>query len=971
MLHNLPAKSAAVQFRVAAVIAAVLTAAACLPASAAEKTVSSSSNASAASAVPPGASPGHDFFESKIRPLLVEHCQQCHGEKKQWAGLRLDSRDAMLTGGDSGPAVVPGKPEESELFRRVSETDEDLRMPPADAAAALSTEQVALLRHWIATGAAWPAAAPQAPDARALARKNHWAFQPVARPTVPEVADRGDVENPIDRFVLAKLGSEGLDLSPQADRRTLLRRASYDLTGLPPSSEEVAAFAADESPDGYRRTIERLLESPQYGEQWGRHWLDVARYADTKGYVYAREERFFAHSAAYRDWVIRAFNDDMPYDRFVLLQLAADKAAPDDASALAALGFLTVGKRFLGLMPDIIDDRIDVVGRGLLGLTVGCARCHDHKYDPIPTADYYSLYGVFANCVERQVPLPRPPGAAPPTQEFEAGLAERRKKVAEAMTARRTEGMAAIRARVGDYLLALRRLEDHGVFTTIVGKEDLMPAVAHRFEVYMAQAERDRDPVFVPWIALAKLKEDEFPAAASELCRQWLQPDAGVHPRVARVFASPPVTHKEAAERYATLFKAVDAQWSEACKTAAAAGRPAPKSLPDPDDEALRQFLHGPRSPCVIPDEPIVNIEFCFDTRTTESLWNMQGEVDRWLNKHPGSLPVAAAMFDREQTDEPRVFRRGNIMTKGDFVPRQFLEVVAGPTRQPFTQGSGRLEMAHAIVSPGNPLTARVWVNRVWLHHFGRGLVSTPSDFGVRAAPPSHPELLDWLAQEFMSHGWSTKWLHRTIMQSRTYRQSCSGPADEAVRSLAVERDPDNRLLWRMNFRRLSLEEMRDSMIAVAGELDASQGGNPVDPFKRGPDGFRRSVYMLIDRQYLPPSYNAFDFANPDLHTPQRSETIVPQQALFALNSPFVADRARAVARQDALMSSPERRVRRVFERVLQRPPTADDTRAGLAFIAAAATMPNTPAPNAAGGLNPWEQLAQVLLMSNEFMFVD
>jgi mono/diheme cytochrome c family protein len=948
--------------RVMAVLA--LVAAACPPAMGEEqtgKTPSPSANASHS----------HDLFENKIRPLLVEHCQQCHGEKKQWAGLRLDSREAMLKGGDSGPAIVPGKPDESELLLRVTEQDDDLRMPPAESSPALSAEQVAVLRRWIADGAAWPAAVVQAPDARELARKNHWAFQPIVRPEVPAVAGRDDIENPIDRFVLAKLRSDDLDLSPQADRRTLIRRASYDLTGLPPSPEQVAAFVTDESPDGYSRMIERLLESPQYGEQWGRHWLDVARYADTKGYVYAREERFFVHSTAYRDWVIRSFNDDMPYDRFVVLQLAADKAAPDDPSALAALGFLTVGRRFLGLEPDIIDDRIDVVGRGLLGLTVGCARCHDHKYDPIPTADYYSLYGVFQNCVERQVPLPRPPGAAPPTAEFETGLAERRKKSAETLATHRSDGTAQIRARVGDYLLAQRRLEDHGVFTTIVGKEDLMPAVAHRFEIYLARAERDRDPIFVPWIALAKLKEDEFPAAASELCRQWQQPGSGVHPRVARIFASPPVTHKEAADRYASLFKAVEAQWNEACKTAIAARRPAPTALPDPDDESLRQFLYGPRSPCVIPDEPIVNIEFCFDTRTTESLWKLQGEVDRWLNKHPGSVPVAAAMFDRDQLDEPRIFRRGNLMTKGAFVPRQFLEVVAGPERQPFSQGSGRLEMAHAIVSPGNPLTARVWVNRVWMHHFGRGLVSTPSDFGVRAGPPSHPELLDWLAQEFMSHGWSTKWLHRTIMLSSTYRQSCAGPADEAARQLAVTRDPDNRLLWRMNFRRLSLEEMRDTMIAVAGELDASQGGSPADPFKPGTDGFRRSVYMLIDRQYLPPAYNAFDFANPDLHTPQRSETTVPQQALFALNSPFVADRARVIARQDALVSSPERRVRRVFERVLQRAPTADDTQAGMAFVTAAATMSNTPAAGGSGGLNPWEQLAQVLLMSNEFMFVD
>jgi hypothetical protein len=906
-----------------------------------------------------------DFFESRVRPLLVERCQRCHGDRTQWGGLRLDSRQAIVSGGDSGPAVVPGNPEDSEIFCRVTAEDGDVRMPPAEDSPALTADQIAVLRQWIASGAAWPAEAVPSPDLKALAREHHWAFQPVVRPEVPRIEGRPDIDSPIDRFVLAKLRAEGLEPSPEADRHALLRRASYDLTGLPPGLAEAEAFMADDSPAAYPRLIERLLDSPRYGEHWARHWLDVARYADTKGYVYAREERFFVHSAAYRDWVIRAFNDDLPYDRFVTLQLAADTAAPDDPGAAAALGFLTVGRRFLSLAPDIIDDRIDVVGRGLLGLTISCARCHDHKYDPIPTADYYSLYGVFQNCMERKVALPRPPGSPPPAAEFTAGLAERRQQAAAALAQRRAEGTARIRARIADYLLAQLALEEHGSFTTIVGDDDLMPGVVHRFEAYLARAAREADPIFVPWIALAKLPANQLPAAASDLCRRWQEPESGVHPRVARAFATPPASHADAAGRYARLFAEVESAWNAAVEAAKAAGRPAPAGLPDP--EALRQFLHGPASPCVIPDEPLVNIEFCFATRSVlEPLWQLESDVDRWLNEHPDREPMATVLVDRDVLVEPRIFRRGNMFTKAAFVPRQAPEVIAGSDRQPFSRGSGRAELAAAIVSADNPLTARVWVNRVWMHHFGRGLVHTPSDFGVRADPPSHPELLDWLASEFVARGWSTKWLHRTIMLSATYRQACTGPLSAAARERALDRDPENRLLWRGNRRRLGL---RDSLIAVAGELDTAQGGGPVPPFEAGPAGFRRSIYTLVDRQYLPPALAAFDFANPDLHTPQRAETIVPQQALFAINSPFVVGRARAVARQDAAVADPEERMRRLFRQVLRREPSPADRRACGAFVAAATAAADR--ESQAASLDPWEQLAQVLLMSNEFMFLE
>jgi mono/diheme cytochrome c family protein len=914
-----------------------------------------------------------ELFERSVRPLLVERCVQCHGDKKQWASLRLDSRAALLTGGDGGPAIVPGDADASELLARVIATDDSVRMPPPEAGPPLAADDVVAIRQWISLGAPWPASPVPVEDA--MARKNHWAFQPVAVPHVPAVAEQQGVRNPVDSFVRHALEAAGLGHAAEADRRSLLRRVSYDLTGLPPTAEEVDAFVADDADGAYERAVERLLASPRYGEQWARHWLDVARYADTKGYVYGREERFFVHSAAYRDWVIRAFNEDLPYDRFVLLQLAADQAAVEDPAALAALGFLTVGRRFLGVGPDIIDDRIDVVGRGLLGLTVACARCHDHKYDPIPTADYYSLYGVFKNCVEQQVPLPRPPGVAPPTSEIEAELAERRRKLADFLAAQRAEAASRNRSRLAEYLLAQRHLEDYPeeTFAQITDKNDLLPGIVRRWEAFLTAAERDNSPIFIPWIRLAQLDEAAFAVAAASLCRDWQQDDSGVNRRVAQILEPPPANLKEAAERYAALFVAVDSEWQALCAAARETGQPEPTAFGDAASEAIRQALHAQTFPCTIPDEPVANTEFLWDTKTLEEIWKHQSAVDRWIIDHPEAAPTAVVLADRAMLVEPQIFRRGNAAMKGAFVPRQFLGVVSGTERRPFSRGSGRLEMAEAVVSPDNPLTARVWVNRVWMHHFGTGLVATPSDFGLRAPPPSHPELLDWLAREFMAHGWSTKWLQRTIVLSATYRQSSGGPVDETARRDALERDPENRLLWRMSPHRLSFEEMRDSLLAASGELSPATGGRPVEPFVGGPDGFRRSVYTMVDRQYLPSTLNVFDFANPDLHTPRREETTVPLQALFALNSPFVAGRARAVAALANAAPEPDARVRFLYRRVLQREPTAEELAAAMRFIAEhPAPAAQSSAPDTAPGpLQPWEQLAQVLLVSNEFMFVD
>ncbi len=684
---------------------------------------------------------GIEYFERHVRPLFAQNCLKCHGEKQQ-GGLRLDSRSTALAGGDSGPAIAAGNPQASLLMQALHYKDE-IKMPPEGK---LASEAILAIETWIKMGAPWPVeSASSAPAKAADAWKTHWALQPVTKPELPPVVRGAWPRSPLDFFVLNKLEARGLAPSEPAARRILIRRATFDLTGLPPEAPEIDAFVADQSPGAFDRVVERLLASPHYGERWGRHWLDVARYADTKGYLFT-QDRNYPNAYRYRDWVVRALNEDLPYDQFLIQQIAADRLAPAaDAPSLAAMGFLTVGRRFLGNPHDIIDDRLDVLTRGTMALTVTCARCHDHKYDPIPTKDYYSLYGVLASSVEPAQP-------------------------ADVMT--------------------------------------------------LADAER-----------------------------------------------------------------------------------------------------------------PVV----------------------------------------------PHVFVRGNPGNPGESVPRQFLGVLAGANRQPFASGSGRLELARSIASRDNPLTARVIVNRAWLHYFENPLVRTPSDFGLRSEPPSHPELLDFLAASLVEHNWSLKDLHRLILKSATYQQA------SADRAECRKADPENRYLWRMNRKRLDFESLRDGLLAAAGQLDRSLGG-PAIELTKSPWSRRRTLYGLIDRQNLPSLFRTFDFASPDTHSPGRFTTTVPQQALYMMNSPFLAEMVRSLANQQELSGArePRERIDRVYRLGLGRPPATHEVDLGLAFLAEEdardkrAPVTGSPQPaaqsaaqSAAPTLSAWERYVQVVLLSNEFMFID
>lgn len=761
---------------------------------------------------------------------------------------------------------------------------------------------------------------PASPSTNAL-----WSLAPIRNPPPPRVRNERWIATPVDRFILARLESEGLEPSLEADRRTLIRRLSFDLHGLPPTFEEVEAFVHDRSGSAVEKVVDRLLASPRYGERWGRHWLDVARYADTKGYVYGdREETRFVHSHAYRDWVVRAHNDDLPFSRFLELQLAADTRATSSAD-LAALGFLTLGKRFLGVMHDIIDDRIDVVTRGLLGLTVSCARCHDHKYDPVSTQDYYALYGIFASSYEQLTPL-RPFEEHGIEKEALQELRARQDKLAAVLQAKRDLLADRLRSQIGRYLEAIPAAASYPTedFYELRGTNDLNPIFVRRWADFVQRAGAAGHPVFTPWKAFADLaraeRTHEFPQALSRLTQQ-----SSANPALAEALAKePPRSISELAQVYAKVFAKVDRVWRDHSASSNAAPRMADAAL-----ESIRQVFHGPESPLAVPPGAVVEIEWYFDEPTRVELSKLQAEIDRWLIKISPSnaLPHTVVLKDKLEPKPGRVFRRGNPALAGEEVPPRFLSAL-DPRQTRFTSGSGRAELAARIADRANPLTARVFVNRVWTHHFGRGLVATPSDFGWRSLPPSHPELLDWLSTWFLNQGGSMKKLHQLIVLSNTYRQS------SVDRPEAQARDPENRFLWRMAPRRLDWESLHDSMLFVSGELGQQRGGFAASPKEGGPRP--RSIYLPIDRQFLPGSLRNFDFANPDLHTPARPDTTVPQQALFFINSPFAAERARTLAR--AVLAQGD--LAEFFRRAYQRSPSSQELQAAREFLSTSQRSP-------------------------------
>jgi Protein of unknown function (DUF1553)/Protein of unknown function (DUF1549)/Planctomycete cytochrome C len=907
----------------------------------------------------PGPLDHGEFFEARIRPILVEHCFSCHGPKKQESGLRLDSREGLLEGNDGGAVVVPGRPDESPLIEALGH-DGPIKMPPK---AKLPAQAIADLTTWVKMGIPWPArrvaggGSVTSADAR-----NHWSLQPVKDRIPPVVKDAAWPRTSVDRFILARLEAQGLSPSLRADKRALIRRATFDLIGLPPTPEEIDAFEADITPSAYDQLIERLLASPHYGERWGRYWLDVARYADTKGYILFQDANF--HWAyTYRDYVIAAFNRDLPYDRFVIEQIAADRLPAGPAKApLAALGFLTLGARFMGNFHDVIDDRIDVVCRGLMSLTVSCARCHDHKFDPIPARDYYSLYGVLASAREPAIPPEAegtPRTAAYP--QFAKELDTRQRKLSEFVADKHRELVESTKRRVAEYLLSAQQGLDQPTtedFMLIADGNDLNPTMLVRWQAYLSRTRKGHDPVFAPWHALAILPEAEFTSRAEPLIARFVaEADVSrtINPVVARALADrAPRSLAETARIYAQLLNNVEQLWQDSARRAKLEGR-TPQPLPVPALESLRLVFHGPDSPADVRLDPFGDLALLPDRPSQARFQELRNAVQQWLTGGAGAPPRVMSLEDAPSPVEPRVFVRGNPNNLGEPVPRRFLAALSSVDRKPFVDGSGRLELARAIASPDNPLTARALVNRVWMHHLGTPLVATPGDFGTRSEPPTHPELLDHLAARFIVAGWSIKSIHRLIMRSSTYQQT----SDDRPEARAV--DPENNLYWRMNRGRLDFEATRDALLAVSGRLDGKIGGPPM-PSLTDVSANHRTIYGFIDRLNLSGLYRTFDFPDPNATSPRRDFTTVAPQALFLMNHPFVIDTAHAILSRPEIATErgTDAKIERLERLILGRAPSDEDRALARAFLA---VRPE--------GSIPWQSFVQALLMANEFVFVD
>ena len=1097
-------------------------------------------------------SAGIEFFENRIRPLFIEHCISCHGGNPDRirGGLIMTDSVSLMQGGDGGPVIVPGKPDLSPLYLAVTYANPELAMPPAGR---LSDQEINDIRTWIEMGAPDPRVdnslvdpidADPWRDPNGKGRE-HWAYVAMKMETPPQVDDVDWPRNTLDTFILAKMEAEGIAPAPEADRRTLLRRVYFDLIGLPPTIEESQAFLNDESPGAYTRLIDRLLDSPHYGERWGRHWLDVARYSDSNG---LDENTAFANAWKYRDWVVNAFNTDLPYDQFLTMQIAGDllpepSEREDAIDNLVATAFLALGPKVLAepdkekMVADIVDEQLDVMGKAFMAQTIGCARCHDHKFDPVPTSDYYALAGIFRstrtmeslNTVARV--RERPLGLRSEIiaiADHQARVLEAQENLDKARALRATEIQNRLTQRIEDTLLAsheisglpdYREAENHngsnlntdfdrwgpgvGILHTINPGEiqyveyTLHTEVAGGHVVRMRYASEDERPLTVvlngvevsdtfcrngtgsylpdgmQWDTLSfqlpvgtsilrleregsfphidrfvitsdiheRAHELELSRVAEDLgiellvLRRWSEylawepmfsvwreyaaiPHADwntsapkVHARLQKRFAgdtrpdtsgvgprektfarillegSPPTSLQHLAERIQTSILLVMGAWD-----ALATFMPDATALPDKGQEAIRQALVGSSGLLGIDDELSIAVGSAYGAEIVR----LESEVKELHDRTPADLDTGIVVEEGVIADMP-IFIRGNHTTpREDPTPRGMLTVLSGVLAPPAVrnESSGRLELAKWMTHPDHPLTARTMVNRIWQWHFGRGLVETSSNFGLRGGRPTHSNLLDWLALTFIQNDWSIKDMHRLIMNSATYRMG------RQINPHAMEVDPKNYLLWTRSPRRLEAEPIRDSVFAVGGSLDRTVGGSLLNT---GNFGYvtndqsasnetyvspRRSLYMPIIRNDMYSFFSTFDYTDPSMSLAKRPSTVVAQQALFMMNSPLVASQSERIA--NAILAeadSFDQRLELVFKKLFARSPNEQERKRMNAFLVevesasdnaysipwrvAQSSDMEMPQETISPRLHAWRSLCRVLLSSNEFIYID
>ena len=943
---------------------------------------------------PPAPTPAQlEFFENRIRPVLAAQCYSCH-TNSQLGGLRLESRAAMLKGGRSGPAIVPGEPEKSLLIQAVRHASEDLRMPKSSPK--LNDSEIADLTKWVKEGAYWP------PDEQATrpngkgytitaAQRRFWSIVPLKTPEVPKVVNASWPATDTDRFVLAALEKSGLKPAPVAARRTLLRRLSYDLTGLPPSYEDVKAFEADKSPNAYEKAVDRLLASPHYGEKWARHWLDVVRYGEDDYRISQKPERVerYPHAYTYRDWVIKAFNDDLPYDQFVKAQIAADLMDP----AVRERMIPGLGMNGLGVWQwnanvaaieraDEWNDKVDVTTKAFLGLTVGCARCHDHKYDPIPTKDYYRLAGVFASSQYHPYPLV-PKDVAEKYETAKKELDEKEKSLKEYLEKASALHAEALFAQTVDYMLAAWKVETQKRVTVAAAAEELrldneMLARWVRF----LKKKPSNYTYLVPWqemiarkgtIEEARTLARGFQAKAAEIVKEREKVRLENELQVAKMkdpeekFDPLPNGLKRKLTKYQVDLKGLDREQSYLWK--------------DMFDQDLSEYVTT--VDIVDKEEPGLlkltghSLEKRLGADMAAHVARLKSGIEEHKKSMPPQYPFVYGIKDDKEPVDLKVYVRGNPFVFGEDATRGFLDVLSEGEPKPFTSGSGRMELAEAIMR--QPIAARVIVNRVWRWHMGTGLVDTPNNFGLVGERPSNPELLEHLASKFVAGGMSLKKLHKEILMSRVYQlSSVSVPANET-------KDAANRLYWRANGRRLDAEGVWDYLLSASGQLDTAKIGGPSQDLVPGAN--RRGVYGQVSRMYPNQFQLTFDFPTPTISAERRYTTNVPQQRLFFLNSEFVRKQAESLAERVKSAGSEEAQVRQAFQIVYQRTPSERElallfepfrARTSLAAPAASNSLAAKPVPGAAATADPVssqdgavQSICWVLLSSNEFLFLN
>jgi mono/diheme cytochrome c family protein len=906
---------------------------------------------------------GIEFYEEKIRPIFAEHCYECHSRQAQLrnnlkGGLFLDSGGGIRDGGDSGPLLEASDPGHTILLRALRH--EDLEMPPSER---LSDEFIANVETWIKLGAPAPAQASDGksyPENDGEAAREHWAFRPPILHQPPAVTEAGWPRHELDHFVLAEMENRGMRPVKPAGKRELIRRATLDLIGLPPTEEECDEFDSDDASDAFAKVVDRLLQSPHYGERWARLWLDIARYADDQGNAFVSPA---PTAYLYRDWVVQAFNEDMPYDKFICLQLAGDELTSpcnDYFERLAGLGFQGLGPRFrkgaagdAKAKADEIEDRIDTLSRGLLGLTVACARCHDHKFDPIPTRDYYSMAAAYngATWEDRMLASPETVSRYKQWRDEVQQLKADLKAWVESQ--RRQVRQDAIR-KIDAYVLAACKIRA------------LRRAKRPVDEAAWAEQEHLKLYFLTRCVGSLEAATAESPLAA---LRTLVDGSATDSKNPHSVLSEQPELLRGAASLKAEVDLAFNA-----LETAAEPPDNADRKTPTQAQRTLGNMLWiTEQAPFFVKSEETIALLGAGDR---EEAARRQARLDELAGRPPEKGAMTPSVSGG---GEPmHIYIRGNPAHLGPLAPPGFLSVLNRSAETEPSAKFTRLELANAIVNPKNPLTARVFVNRIWNAHFGRGIVATPGNFGKLGGQPTHPNLLDTLSVRFVESGWSVKWLQREIMLSATYQLSCDSDPGNKVN------DPDNHYLWRMAPRRLEAEVYRDALLSVAGRLDEQVGGPSLDQdtpamsdapgpglFTRlkgldadNPTNGRRTLYCIVSRYAPNSTLGLFDFPEPNMTSDLRNVTTVPQQQLFVLNSPFMIEMARAFARrvEQAVDEDPQR-LATAWRLAYCRSPTAEEMNVGLDFLRAA------PREGASDKMGRLEQLCHAILASNEFTY--